>query len=69
MERQVLDWLSSNDYSRKHRDIRARRLFGTGKWLLDCEKFQAWLNHTSSVLLCTGGPGVGKSVLAYACYN
>lgn len=62
-EQQILDWLSSNDYTRKHRDIKARRLGGTGQWLLDCEKFQGWLDAINPVLLCTGSPGVGKSVL------
>ena len=65
-EEQILDWLSSNDYSRTHHDISVRRFDGTGKWLLDCEKFQSWLNNANPVLLCTGSPGVGKSVLTYA---
>lgn len=65
-EQHILDWLSSEDYSQKHGDIRARRLPGTGKWLLGCKKFQAWLDGANTVLWCTGSPGVGKSVLTYS---
>ena len=65
-ERQnILNWLSSTSYSQKHYDVRAKRLEGTGQWLLDCDVFNSWLDRSNPVLCCTGGPGVGKSVLAY----
>ena len=64
-ETQILDWLSSPEHSSKHRAICDRRLPGTGQWLLDCERVGHWLEHATPVLWCSGGPGVGKSVLAY----
>lgn len=64
-EQQVLDWLSSTRYSKKHRDVGSRRLPGTGRWLLDCGIFKDWLNCAHPVLWCTGDPGAGKSVLTY----
>ena len=62
-ETKILDWLSSVEYSLKHRAIYDRRLPGTGQWLLDCGRFGRWLEHGNPVLWCTGGPGVGKTVL------
>lgn len=64
-EQRILDWLSPTQYSQRHNDVRARRLPGTGQWLLDCEKFQAWLESKTPIFWCIGGPGVGKSVLTY----
>ncbi|KAG8528638.1 uncharacterized protein KY384_006325 [Bacidia gigantensis] len=60
---EVLDWLSSNKYSERHREVCGKRVQGTGNWLLECGTFQAWIDQCQPALCCTGNPGVGKSVL------
>lgn len=62
-EMEILSWLSSHQYSRIHHDICARRMAGTGQWLLEHREFEAWIHQSNPMLWCTGGPGVGKSVL------
>ena len=65
MENRLYDWLSSYPHSQKHHDVRAGRVSGTGQWLLNNAKFQAWLQDDAQlgVLFLVGDPGVGKSVL------
>lgn len=67
----VLDWLSSSQVSRKHHDVCARRMPGTGQWLLDSTVFQDWRDgdESQNVLCCNGDPGVGKTVLAFVARN
>lgn len=36
---------------------------GTGQWFLEHREFEAWIHQSNPMLWCTGGPGVGKSVL------
>ena len=62
-ELEILSWLSSHKRSRVHHDIRARRVSGTGQWLLDHTGFHAWMDQSNPILWCRGDPGVGKSVL------
>ncbi|KAK3372636.1 hypothetical protein B0H63DRAFT_514004 [Podospora didyma] len=50
-EQKILDWLTP------------RRQPGTGQWLLDSEKFQAWLSTEQQTLFCPGIPGTGKTIL------
>ena len=38
---------------------------GTGQWFLEHENFNTWMEQRNPVLWCSGGPGVGKSVLTY----
>lgn len=63
-EQQILDWLSSRQSSYKHHAICSTRIPGTGQWLLDCGRFKSWVDNANPILWCTGGPGVGKTVLA-----
>lgn len=37
---------------------------GTGRGLIDHEKFQQWLLGSPNVLLCYGHPGAGKTIIA-----
>lgn len=56
------------------RDVRAaitsakgERVEGTCTWIVETEKFRAWLegtDQTSNILLIQGGPGKGKSIMA-----
>jgi hypothetical protein len=60
----VVNWLSTADYSKKQNDSYSRRQPGTGEWLLNSAKFQAWLTSESQTLFCPGIPGAGKIILA-----
>jgi hypothetical protein len=41
--REILVWLTPVDYGPQQSDYINRRQPGTGKWLLDSAKYQAWL--------------------------
>ena len=64
-ERQaILDWLSPVNYATQQNDFIGRRQEGTGRWLLNSDEFQAWLNQTKQTLFCPGIPGAGKTMIA-----
>ncbi|KAH6670383.1 ankyrin repeat-containing domain protein [Halenospora varia] len=44
-------------------DFISRRQEGTGQWLLDSDKFQAWVKTDKQTLFCPGIPGAGKTIL------
>jgi hypothetical protein len=52
----ILDWLTPIDYGAQQSDYIARRLEGTGRWLLDSDEFRKWLTETKQVLFCPGIP-------------
>lgn len=60
----ICNWLSDDDHSAQQKDYLDRRQGKTGEWLLSSDEFSAWLNGAPSVLLCKGGPGTGKTMLA-----
>ena len=65
---EILNWLTTVDYSAEHNDQHTRREEGTGMWLLDSEKYQDWRgSHDAEPqtqnLFCPGIPGAGKTVL------
>ena len=64
--KQLMGWLSNYDYEKKHIEVRAPRVSGTGTWLFDTEEFRQWYSDgtTGSLLWCHGLQGAGKSVLA-----
>lgn len=62
--RELCQWLSPLDFPAQQREIYSRRQEGSGKWLLESEKFKRWLKTKGGVLLCPGDPGAGKTVLA-----
>ena len=59
----ILDWLTPIDYGHQQSDIFNRHQEGTGQWLLNSEKFQAWLSTSKQTLFCPGIPGAGKTVI------
>jgi Cdc6-like AAA superfamily ATPase len=59
----ILDWITPVDYAPQQSDFIARRLEGTGQWLLDSVKFQTWLETDKQTLFCPGIPGAGKTIL------
>ena len=62
----ILDWLAPTSSLHKHRDLQVRRAEGTGRWFLEHRDFLDWTDEASASydVLCVGGPGAGKSVLA-----
>jgi ankyrin repeat domain-containing protein 50 len=51
----VLAWLSPLDISTDHEDAYSLRHAKSGSWLLQDEKYQEWINGSSSSLLwCYG---------------
>ena len=59
----ILDWLTPIDYTRQQHDFISRRQAGTGQWLIDSVKYQAWLSADKQTLFCPGIPGAGKTIL------
>jgi len=63
----VMAALPTLAYDEKHRDLQVRRMDGIGSWLLSMPVFIDWLNGETKTptLWCYGGPGAGKTYLAY----
>ncbi|KAI8173363.1 hypothetical protein K4K48_010424 [Colletotrichum sp. SAR 10_66] len=63
--RTSLDWIPFLDFGDIQESNLDRRVYGSGDWLLDHERFKAWRNSTfSNLLWIHGKPGSGKSHLA-----
>lgn len=60
----VMSWVSQFDYSKRHTAASSTRTPGTAEWILDTPSFKQWYEGTASILLCSGGPGVGKTITA-----
>ncbi|KAG7418682.1 Ankyrin repeat domain-containing protein 50 [Fusarium oxysporum f. sp. raphani] len=61
--RDVLDWLTTANYSPIQSDNIARRQPGTGQWLLESPQFLNWRESPNQTLFCPGIPGAGKTIL------
>jgi hypothetical protein len=59
----ILNWLTPIDHAAQQSDFISRRQKGTGKWLLDSDKFKTWLETDKQTLFCPGIPGAGKTIL------
>jgi len=60
----VLQWLSFVNMESRHEDASMDRHPGTGKWLLQEEKFREWFDNNycaEPLLWLNGKPGAGKS--------
>jgi hypothetical protein len=69
-ERQaILDWITPINYDPQQSDFITRRQAGTGQWLLDSAKYQAWLITSKQTLFCPGIPGAGKTILTSIVVN
>ena len=63
--KEVIQWLSDDDYASTQEHVLSNRYEQSGSWLLQHSDFQTWLQSEQSTLLwCHGNPGVGKTVLA-----
>lgn len=51
----ILNWLSSIQYEKNHRTAREERTDGTGKWLLEHDRFRDWRRSSSSTILWLHG--------------
>ena len=66
-EEKILNWLSTFQHQKKHRDVCIQRVADTGEWLLGIPAFRNWCGNTQSerILCCQGIPGAGKTVISY----
>ncbi|KAL4783586.1 nucleoside phosphorylase domain-containing protein [Aspergillus varians] len=62
-DREILEWLSSEDYSAQQRDCIMEREAGTGQWVFDAPEFKDWVQDKGQILFCPGIPGAGKTVI------
>ena len=62
-QRQILDWLSPDDFSVQQTDLFRRCKDGTGQWLLNSLEFKLWLRGERPTLFSPGIPGAGKTML------
>ena len=60
----ISEWISSFDYSSKHRTAASIRSYGTGTWIFQDDLFKQWLSGDLPTLLCHGIPGAGKTILS-----
>jgi cell wall assembly regulator SMI1 len=66
LERQrILDWIcpSKVDYADRQNALRKERQTGIGEWFLDSDEFKNWMCGDRATILCSGMPGVGKTMI------
>ncbi|KAA8573430.1 hypothetical protein EYC84_005016 [Monilinia fructicola] len=59
----ILNWLSRINHTPQQQDYIKKRHQGTGKWLLESQKFNTWVASDKQILFCPGIPGAGKTIL------
>ncbi|KAF8471108.1 hypothetical protein BDZ91DRAFT_653655, partial [Kalaharituber pfeilii] len=59
-----LQWLSPLCFGQIHSEYYSVWEKGTCDWFIESERFKQWLEGGRRILLCTGGPGVGKTILS-----
>ena len=64
MHKQILSWLSSDDFEETHERHFKKRFKNTGQWLLDDPRFKNWRDGAQSSLLWCYGARKSQS---YAC--
>ena len=67
INRKILAWIESVtplDFRSKQQDVFVRHQSDTGQWFLDSNEFLDWSKGSREVLLCSGIPGTGKTVLS-----
>ncbi|PHH75040.1 hypothetical protein CDD80_2657 [Ophiocordyceps camponoti-rufipedis] len=63
---QLLEGLQAHNPLSHHMELCKKRVVETGRWLLDKNDFQQWIDSKSSSFWLHGQPGCGKSVLCSA---
>jgi|SRR5277367_606984 len=74
--RKILEWLSGDNFTAKHRHLQKMRVENSGKWFLDSENFTNWAYESKPYCLVCAGirllltqlgsnltAGAGKSIL------
>jgi hypothetical protein len=61
---EIMEWLSSDNFTAQQSDLITRKQADTGQWFLDSREFTEWVNGTSQTLFCPGIPGAGKTMMA-----
>ena len=51
----ILDWISSVDFSSRHKAVSNERVENSGTWFLRSDAYKNWLNGTASNVLCCQG--------------
>jgi len=63
----IMRWLSPLEPNSRHHSLRSERFGDVGDWLLQTSEYREWRGgeggSDGGVLLCSGGPGVGKTFL------
>ena len=59
----VDQWLGLVNYDSNHKTAMKLRHSGTGRWFLQGQAFQTWLNNDNSFLWLHAIPGAGKTIL------
>ncbi|KAL2802255.1 hypothetical protein BJX63DRAFT_438047 [Aspergillus granulosus] len=62
--RNLLHWLSEDDYTQIRSDILRHRQDGTGEWFMKTTEFINWVEGKPKTLFCPGIPGSGKTMIA-----
>ena len=62
--KEIGDWLSPFDFKAIQQEVLHRCHPGTGKWMLESDKFRQWSGSHNETLWCPGIPGAGKTYLA-----
>jgi len=50
----IVNWISTLNFSAKQNDFFGRHQEGTGEWLLKDDTFKNWLDGTERILWCPG---------------
>ncbi len=59
---QISRWLKGADSTTNHNAARKKHEPGTGDWLFNSDKFQAWTDGDGNFMWLHGIPGAGKTV-------
>jgi hypothetical protein len=59
----IMNWLDTPDQRANHDAARQKHESGTGKWLLESDKYKTWKASSAAHLWLHGKAGCGKSVL------
>jgi DNA replication protein DnaC len=62
---QIIDWIcpSEVDYIDQQNTLKDRRQRGIGEWFVETQEYKDWLHRDRNTLLCSGMPGVGKTMI------
>jgi Cdc6-like AAA superfamily ATPase len=59
----IAEWLMPTNYAIQQTDLMSKVQPETGQWLLNSEKFGAWMSEGKNTLFCPGIPGAGKTMI------